>query len=304
MQTDTPALQCVDLRCRLTRLGFGLLRIGTRLSYRNMMRIGRFIGRRLLKLDAERSRIAAINLDLTFPLLGPQQQRELMQQHFESVGMGIVERALSWWGGDDVFKPLIRIKGLEHLHNAQAAGKGVILLSGHFTSPDVMLRALKPLIPVTALYRPDSNAEIDHIVRGNRSQLTHQCLDHENLQLILQALKSKQAVLVMPDGNPGHRQALFADFFGVAAETNTAVSRFARMSHARVVPTLLLRREDCKGYDLIFESALPDFPGDDLQQDTQRINNIIERWAQTEPAQYAWSYPRFRERPNNEPAIY
>lgn len=291
-------------RCWLTRIGFRLLRFSTLLPYAGMLTVGRFIGRRLMQLNADHSRIAAINLDLCFPLLGPQQHRELLQQHFEAVGMGVMERALSWWSPDEVFKPLIHIKGLENLHNAQAAGKGVILLGAQFTSPDVLLRALAPLVPVTAFYRHDDNPVVDRMIRSNRERLTQQLLDHENLQQVLQALKQNQAVLVTPDSSPGHRQTVFVDFFGVAAETNTAISRFTRMSHARVVPTRLLRRHDGKGYDLIFASSLPDFPGEDQQQDSQRISNIIERWAKDEPPQYLWICPRFRERPNDEPAFY
>jgi len=55
---------------------------------------------------------------------------------------------------------------------------------------------------------------------------------------------------------------------------------------------------------MIIESPLPGFPGDDIETDTYRLNLAIERWVDKEPAQYGWSYPRFRERPPGEPRFY
>ena len=101
-----------------------------------------------------------------------------------------------------------------------------------------------------------------------------------------------------------HKQFSFANFFNIPAATNTAISRFARMSKAEVIPVTVMRRENHEGYNLIFESPLPGFPGKDPEADTQRINLLIERWVDREPAQYGWCFPRFRVRPEGEPRFY
>jgi lauroyl/myristoyl acyltransferase len=76
------------------------------------------------------------------------------------------------------------------------------------------------------------------------------------------------------------------------------------MTKATVLPVTVLRRDNNEGYNLIIESPLPGFPGDSIETDTHRLNLAIERWVDKEPAQYGWSYPRFRERPHGEPRFY
>lgn len=310
---NTIIKRTVDMRKQVTeklpyekmlKLAFRLLRFSTRLQYPTLMRIGRFIGRRVMQLDAEHSRIAAINIDTCFPLFTPQQNRELLQQHFESVGMGIMEMAISWWFEDDRFNKLVAIKGLDNLKAALQKGKGVIFASAQFTTPDILSRCLGQIIDTTAIYHPHTNAFIDECTRTNRGRQLHQILMHEDITAITEVLKKNKAVLFTHDMPAGHKQIAFTDFFKTPAATNTAISRFARMTHAVVIPVTVLRRPDEEGYNLIFESPLPDFPGSDIEEDTLRMNHVIERWVDMEPAQYGWSQPRFRQRPEGEPTFY
>ena len=74
---------------------------------------------------------------------------------------------------------------------------------------------------------------------------------------------------------------------------------------AKVVPFLAVRRPDGSGYRLVIEPPLEDFPTDDVIADTQRINDVIERWVREYPEQYLWIHRRFRSRPNpDDPPIY
>ena len=48
-----------------------------------------------------------------------------------------------------------------------------------------------------------------------------------------------------------------------------------------------------------------DFPSEDMEADTQRINDIIENWAREHPEQYLWIHRRFRTRPDRQdPQLY
>lgn len=289
---------------KLLRLAFRLLRFSTRLKYSTLMSIGRFLGRRVMQLDAEHTRIAAINIDTCFPILTPQQNRELLQEHFENAGMGIMEMAVSWWFPDDRFKKLVHIKGLNNLKTALQKNKGVIFASAQFTTPDVLSRCLGEIIETTAVYHPHSNAFIDGCIRSYREKQLKQVLIHEDMKAITETLKNNKAVLFTHDMPVEHKQFTFADFFTIPAATNTVISRFARMTHAVVIPVTVLRRPNDEGYNLIFESPLPGFPGESIESDTLRLNTVIERWVDSQPAQYGWSFPRFRERPDGEPRFY
>jgi KDO2-lipid IV(A) lauroyltransferase len=46
------------------------------------------------------------------------------------------------------------------------------------------------------------------------------------------------------------------------------------------------------------------FPSEDVDADTQRMNHDIEAWVREAPAQYYWVHKRFKTRPSGEPSIY
>lgn len=288
----------------LLTLAFRLLRYSTRLRYPTLMRLGRFLGRRLMQTDAEHSRIAAINIDTCFPLLTPQQNRELLQEHFEQVGMGLVEMGISWWYDDQRFDRLVVIKGLDNLKRALQKNRGIIFASAQFTTPDILVRCLSKIIKTTAVYHPHPNAFINKVILEHRGRQLNHVLMTEDIKTITDTLKHNHAVLLTHDMAAEHKQVTFVDFFGIQAATNTAISRFARMTEAVVIPVNVMRRPNDTGYDLVFETPLPDFPGNSVNEDTLRLNSVITRWIDTSPAQYGWSYPRFRQRPEGEPRFY
>jgi KDO2-lipid IV(A) lauroyltransferase len=59
-----------------------------------------------------------------------------------------------------------------------------------------------------------------------------------------------------------------------------------------------------EGYVLHFEAPWGDFPGANVEEDTERMNREIERWVQRLPDQYLWSHKRFKTRPPGSPSFY
>ena len=47
-----------------------------------------------------------------------------------------------------------------------------------------------------------------------------------------------------------------------------------------------------------------DFPGDDVEQATRRMNAFVEAQVLEMPAQYLWTHRRFKTRPAGEPDPY
>ena len=76
------------------------------------------------------------------------------------------------------------------------------------------------------------------------------------------------------------------------------------MSGAAVVPFFQTRLPNGKGYRLTLLPALDDFPGEDVESDTRRINEIIEAQIRTQPEQYLWAHRRFKTRPPGEKKPY
>ncbi|MCM2355969.1 MAG: lipid A biosynthesis lauroyl acyltransferase, partial [Arenimonas sp.] len=103
---------------------------------------GPWLGHVLYHLLPGRRRVAATNLALCFPERDEAARTALLRANFESLGLGLFEFLRAWWGRLAPVDRGFEITGLEHLRAAQEGGRGVILVSAHFTTLEVCLRLL------------------------------------------------------------------------------------------------------------------------------------------------------------------
>jgi KDO2-lipid IV(A) lauroyltransferase len=287
-----------------TWLALGLLRCLVWLPYRTQLAAGRLLGGAFRLLAHQRRRIAAINIALCFPELGATAQQQLLHEHFTALGIGLVETAMSWWESTARLQRLVRVNGLEHLQQALAGGKGVILLSAHFTTLEIGGRLLALSTPFHVLYREHKNPVIEQVMRNARIRNYDRAIPRHDLRAMLRSLQDNMPVWYAPDQDHGVSQGLFVPFFGIPAATITATSRLARTSGAAVVPFIPTRLPDGKGYRLMLYPALEHFPGTSLATDTERINALLEARIREQPAQYLWVHRRFKTRPPGEAGVY
>lgn len=284
-------------------LGIGLVRLLIRLPLSWQRVLGQSLGRLSGRLIPRRRRIAAINLRWCFPELSETQHARLLRAQLESVGLGLLETAWAWWLPDRRLDGLADIEGLEHLHAARDSGRGVLLLTGHFTCLELGARFLTPHCRFHAMYRPHANPYYQDLMRRAREHHSGlPAITQNDIRATVRALRRGDAVWYAPDQNYG-RQSVFVPFFGIPALTITATSRLVGMSDALVLPYFPLRLADGR-YRVTILPPLADFPSDDIEADTARINALIEDWVRQAPEQYLWVHRRFKKRPGGEPPPY
>ncbi len=302
MQTDFLIL--LMPRYWLTWLGLALLWLITRLPYRWQLGMGKRLGRIAYRFARRRRRIAAINLDLCFPELTESEREILLLQHFESLGMGLLEMSAAWWIADKRLIHLGNIQGFEHLEAALEQGKGVILLSAHFTSLEMGSRFLTLKIRIHGAYRPHENPVVELFMKKSRESHAEKAIPREAIRDIVRSLKQNKPLWFATDQNFGHKNSVFAKFFGIPAATNTATARLAKLTGASVVPFFVRRLPNAQGYQVILQPALEHFPtGDDIA-DMETINHLIEQQIRQAPEQYLWAHRRFKDRPSGESRFY
>lgn len=286
-------------------LGFFISKLVVLLPYRWQMFIGRCIGHGLYYFAPRRRRIAETNLQLCFPEWSEIQRNTVLKAHFAALGMGLLETALAWWGTDQKLSNLAQLQGLEYLQQALQCGKGVILLTGHFTTLELGARFITWYHPFHAMYRSHKNPLYEAIVRRERERRSgFPPVPHEDLRSLLRAFKRGHAVWYAPDQNHGLRNSVFAPFFGIPACTLAATSRLAAISGAAVVPYFPRRLPGNAGYEVVIYPALTNFPSDDAVVDAQRINELLEQQIRQAPEQYLWVHRRFKTRPPGKPKLY
>ncbi len=283
-------------------LGLGFVRLANVLPLRPQLALGRMLGRIAHRLSRRDRRIAAINVALCLPHLTPPQRAALVKEHFESLGCAVLETGLVWWASDARLRRLIEFEGTEHLRCALEQGRGALLLSAHFTTLEMGARALTLLGSTSIMYLTPSNALIAELSRRGRTRHTVQAISSDQIRDLLRNLKDNLPVWYAPDQRFTDKNSAIVPLFGQPASSNVATSRLARISGAPVLPYFPARRADNRGYTIRIHAPLENFPSADAIADTQRFHAMIESHARAYPAQYLWSYKRFkRPGPDGDP---
>ena len=275
-------------------LGLALIRLFNLLPLRPQLACGRALGMLAYWFSRRDRRIARINIELCLPHLDPAARTALLKAHFASLGCAVLETGLVWWASDARLRRLIRFEGLEHLEAALRLGKGVLMLSAHFTTLEMGARALTLVGPTSIMYLTPSNALIAELARRGRTRHTVQAISSDQIRDLLQNLKNNLPVWYAPDQRFTDKNSALVPLFGQPASSNIATSRLAKISGAPVLPYFPERRSDNRGYIVRIHPPFDRFPTDDAVADTRRFHELIEQHVSAHPEQYLWAYKRFR----------
>ncbi|HET6655894.1 MAG TPA: LpxL/LpxP family Kdo(2)-lipid IV(A) lauroyl/palmitoleoyl acyltransferase [Gammaproteobacteria bacterium] len=275
-------------------LALGLVRLAVMLPYRVQRPLGFALGRLVRRVAGRRRQITRVNLERCFPEMAPAARDELERRHFESLGLGLIELGMCWWASADRLRRLVRIEGLEHLDAAKAHGRGVILLTAHFTTLEIGGAMLTLFVRLHPMYRPHRNPLLDSIIRRGRERRAERAIPRDDVRTLLKSLKAGMPIWYAPDQGYRGKNSVTAPFFGVPAPTNPATGRIARVSGAPVMPFFVERLDGNDGYLIRLLPALENFPVGDETADAARVNAVLEEGIRARPEQYLWSHDRFK----------
>ncbi|MDQ8023884.1 MAG: hypothetical protein REI94_18740 [Moraxellaceae bacterium] len=285
-------------------LGFIWLLHGLPLSVQAVM--GNALGSLLYYLVVPRRRVVLTNLRLCFPELDERERRALARRHIRLVTRSYLERGILWWASEERLQRLIRREGFEHLRDALAEGHPVILLVPHFIGLDAGGMGVAMQFKASSMYSHQRSKVLDKMLLRGRSRFNAPLLlsRQDGLRGAVKAMKKGMPFFYLPDLDFGASDAVFVPFFGVQAATITGLSRMARLAKAKVIPVVNEILPGGEGYVVRMEPPWEDFPTEDVEADTRRMNAWLESRVQTMPEQYYWVHRRFKTRPPGEPGLY
>ncbi|WP_116475143.1 LpxL/LpxP family Kdo(2)-lipid IV(A) lauroyl/palmitoleoyl acyltransferase [Zobellella maritima] len=280
-----------------TWCGLGLLwLLTTLLTWRAQMALGRALGRGSMALLKSRVRVARRNLELALPELSLAEREHLLRENFESVGCAIFETGMAWFWPDWRMRSLTRMEGTEHVDAAAERGQGMLLLSAHFLTLELNARQFGLYRPGVGVYRPNTNPVLEYAQVHGRCRSNKYLVDRLDIKGMLRALRQGDALWYAPDHDYGSHASVFVPFFAVQqAATITGTATLARVKNTVTLPCFTLR--DNRGYRLIIQPPMADFPlGDDVQ-DARASNRVLEAAIRRAPGQYMWLHRRFKTTP-------
>jgi lauroyl/myristoyl acyltransferase len=188
----------------------------------------------------------------------------------------------------------VAFKGLEHIHAARTAGRGVVLVGAHIGNWEIGGAALSFRgLPVLAIIQPHPNPRVHRFFMSQRESHNFQTLPVGSAALpILRHLKANGIVAVLGD-RPYGEEGLAVDFFGRPALFAGGPARLALATGAAFIPTFVLRRFD-DSFMIIIEPPVPHPDGPRpgrAREMTQAFARILEGYVRDHPSHWLPFFP-------------
>lgn len=286
-------------------IGIVMLMILAMLPWAIQYRLAQALGHLSFQCLKSRRTTTRRNLQVCFPEWSATQIEAQAKQVFVDQMLGVFE-TLNAWYCPQWFKQRTHITGLEHIQQAQAQGKGVLLLGTHSTLLDAGGYVCAQYFDPDVVYRPQNNPLLDMFIYRCRATIYRHQVDHDDMRALIRHLKNGRAIWYSPDQDFGLKQGIMAPFFAVPAATVTAHRRLLKITQAQAIPLYFYRDGDIKNpqYRVLVEPALDHFPSASELDDATRTNAIIEAQLRIAPTQYMWFHRRFKTRPEGYDKIY
>ncbi len=283
---------------------YGFLWLLAQLPYRLLRAFGGFLGGLLGSAFRVRRHIIERNIAACFPQLSASEQSQLITANYRETGYMVSQTLYAFFHRSKKMFNDLPLTGREHLDRALQSGRGVILVSGHFTALDIGGRALCYRYPVAGVYRPHKHPVMEYVVSKARKSYADTMFARDQLKSIVKHLKTGGIVWYAPDQDYRRGHSVFSDFFKQPASTITATHQLARLSGASVLFYSVRRIAEKPYFELALSPALENFPSQDSQKDTDCINQGIEQMVNQAPAQYLWLHKRFKTQPPGAADFY
>ncbi|MBI1748829.1 MAG: lysophospholipid acyltransferase family protein [Acidobacteria bacterium] len=272
------------------------------------LRITRSAARAAYYIDRYHRRIMMDNLCTAFPEWTNAQRDRVCRQSFLNLGQLLTEVCrLPRLNKDNIGK-LVRydqVYGRENFQKAYAEGRGVLFLTGHFSSWELMpfAQALYGY-PLKFVVRPLDNPYLDAKLTQYRRLSGNTPIGKRNaLRALLQSLRRGEAVGLLIDQAVQAHEGVWTNFFGRPACTTHAPALLALRTGAAVIPAHLVRNED-DTYRMVFYKELELVRTGRREQDilvnTQRFTQAIESMICQYPDQWLWGHRRWKTQPPQE----
>lgn len=255
------------------------------------------------RLGARESTVALRNLEIAYPELLPSQRDALRRDVLRATGRQALLTLRLWTRPHAENLTLIREAHGEALFDAAlASGKGVIVAAPHFGHWELLNQWLAAKTPLAILYRPPESAIGEAFLRRVRAdadaaRVTQVRAEGPGIRALFKRLRDGGVVGILPDQQPKVGDGEFVPFFGTQALTMTLVGRLAERSGATVLFAWCERVGPGLGFALHIAPASPGIADADPQVAVAALNADVERIARRDPAQYQWTYKRFKARP-------
>ncbi|PYS93039.1 MAG: lipid A biosynthesis acyltransferase [Acidobacteria bacterium] len=273
---------------------------------------GRALGRLAHMLGGGLRRTGEINLQLAFPDMDERQRKQILRGCYDSLGRTLGEFSQFPRATRASLRELIDYDpvGLKHLRAAEAAGRGVIFLTGHLGAWEVLSFAWSALeYPISFIVRPLDNLHVEKLIEGIRTRFGNTAINKTAAaRQALRVLRAGGTLGILADLNTQEKEGVFVPFFDRLACTTTGAAMLALRANAIVIPTCAIWDKKRGRYffhgDPPVELVRTGDEKREIEINTANFTAAIERMVRAYPDQWLWIHKRWHTRPAGELSPY
>jgi KDO2-lipid IV(A) lauroyltransferase len=286
--------------------GVALLRFLAFLPYQLLVSLGYGLGNLAAQIPSDRDRVVRTNLELCFPDLSAHEINQLRKQHWRLLGRSLVEKSIIWLGSKKQLANMIEVQSEVDLNDRQPR----ILVNMHFIGIEgsIILSALakdKGWPRTSGFFQRMKSPFFNKKIIEWRNRFGGNSIDRQGNSLeLIREIRKGNFIIIAPDIDLGLKDSAFSPFFNIQTNTITAVSRLAKITGAQVCMMITTLKKNGAGYVCTISKPLENFPTENPEADTARLNQIFEQEIRLRPAEYYWVHKRFKNRPKNEASPY
>jgi Kdo2-lipid IVA lauroyltransferase/acyltransferase len=220
----------------------------------------------------------------------------LLRQSVSEAGKAAAEVLAVWLRPQHQVVDLVRdCQGWNLVDAALARGKGVILVSPHLGCFELTGQFVATRVDLTFLYSPPKIGWLAPLMLAGRQRGAARgvAAGIGGVKSMLKSLRRGGVIGILPDQVPSGGEGVWADFFGRPAYTMTLIGRLQQSTGASVILIFAERLPKGSGYRIQLR-PLEVPASSDKTQIAERLNKAIEDLIRVAPAQYLWSYNRYK----------
>jgi KDO2-lipid IV(A) lauroyltransferase len=182
--------------------------------------------------------------------------------------------------------------GLATLEAARAAGKGALIVSGHFGQWEAVRAVLKARgMETGAVYRPQSNPHYQRRLLAGIEAGGKPILETGRIgtTALVRHLRAGGFMAILLDEK--YAEGTRLPFLGRPALTSLAAAQLALKYDLAMVPAYGIRKAEGDSFDVVFEAPIPHA---DPQAMTQAFNDSLSARIRAHPDQWYWLLRRWQ----------
>lgn len=234
----------------------------------------------------------------------PDESRATLKRRLRRVYQGMAVNYIEvfrWIGGADAdLDAQVRPQGMEHLEEALAHGKGVLILTAHIGNWDMLGLWGARRMKLTIISKDLRGAGVNRFWMEARARCGLQIVPaHNSYRACISVLRKNEILGFILDQNMTRMEGIFVDFFGKPACTTAGLAFMAAHSQAPIVPAFMIREPD-GSHRIEIHPAIEPPPNRDaetLRAATQHYTSVIEGVIRQVPDQWIWMHRRWRTQP-------